>query len=167
MNDYLRYLGQGLCYVLFILFLGYFSTSPAYIHVPVDKALIKFTFTHPGQRLVPCARQTRAQLQKLSPQLRYGKKCSRERSPLHVRLQMDGRMVFDQLIQPRGLSKDLPAPIYQRFVVPAGEHSFIVRMNDDTRQQTFPYQAEKKITLKKLQTLVIDFNNVRREFIFE
>jgi len=167
MNNYLRYLGQGCCYLLFIVFLGYFSTAPGYIHVPADQALIKFTFTHPGQRLMACKNQTRAQLNKLSPQLRYGKKCPRERSPLRVELKMDSKVIYSALIQPRGLSKDLPSPIYQRFVVPVGEHLFQVRMQDDIRKQGFAYFARKEIALKKLQTLVIDFNNVRRQFVFE
>jgi len=167
MKGYARYLGQGFCYLLFIGFLGYFSNAPSYINVPADKALIKFTFTHPGQRLVPCKKQTRAQLKKLPPQLRYSKKCSRERSPLRVELMMDGKMMFSGKVQPRGLSKDLPSPIYQRFIVPAGQHIFRVRMQDDIRKSGYTYSSEKKITLKKLQTLVIDFNNVRRQFVFE
>jgi len=167
MKRYLNYLGQAGCYLLFIAFLGYFSSAPVYTHVPADKALIKFSFTHPGQRLVGCVKQTRAQLKKLSPQLRYNKKCSRERSPLLVELQMDGIKIYSAQISPRGLSKDLPSPIYQRFVVPTGEHVFRVRMNDDIRKEGFPYQAEKTIKLNKLQTLVIDFNNVRRQFVFE
>ncbi|HED14370.1 MAG TPA: hypothetical protein ENI62_12080 [Gammaproteobacteria bacterium] len=167
MKHYVRYLGQGFCYLLFIAFLGYFSGSPSYTHVPADKALIKFSFTHPGKRLVACVTQTRAQLQKLSPQLRYGKKCPRERSPLLVEFAMDGKVIYNAKVQPRGLSKDLPSPVYQRFIVPAGEHRFRVRMQDDIRKPGYPYFAKKKIKLKKLQTLVIDFNNVRKQFVFE
>jgi len=162
-----RYLGQGLGYLLFIAFIGYFSNSPAFTHVPSNQALIKLTFTHAGQRLIPFKdTRTKADFAKLPPQLRAIKH-SRARSSLRVELEMDGQIIYHEIISPRGLSHDLPSPIYRRFTVPAGKHLFRVRMADDIRREGFNYFGEKTVELAPLHTMIIDFNNIRKEFIFE
>jgi hypothetical protein len=167
MNTWGRYLGQGIIYLIFVAFIGYFSTSPSYTHVPVDKALIKFTFTHAGKRIKPIHdMRTKADLAKLPPQLRAIKH-SRERAALEIEFEMDGKMLFQAKVSPRGLSHDLPSPIYQRFTVPVGKHHFRVRMKDDVHVKGFNYFGEKTMILKPLQTIIIDFDNIRKEFIFE
>jgi len=167
MRNIWRYPGQGLAYALFIAFIGYFSSMPSYTNMPADQALIKLTFTHAGQRIKPFTdRRTKEEMAALPPQLRAQKR-SRQRSPLHVEFKIDGKMVYQEEIQPRGMSHDLPSPIYQRFTVPAGSHHFSIRMNDDVHHQGFKYHAEKTINLTPLRTLIIDFDNIRKEFIFE
>ena len=162
-----RYLGQGMAYLMFIAFIGYFSTSPSYTHVPADKALIKFTFTHAGKRTKPIQdMRSKADLAKLAPQLR-SLKHTRERSSLEIEFEMDGQILFKETVLPRGLSHDLPSPVYERFLVPAGEHTFKVRMNDDIHVEGFNYHGERTVSLIPLQTMVIDFDNIRKEFIFE
>lgn len=165
MNALGRYLGQGVVYLIFIAFVGYFSTSPSYMHVPADKALIKFTFSHAGKRVKEFNdTRTKEDMAKLPPQLR-AKHLSRERSPLDVEFEMDGKIIFQEKIAPRGLAHDLPAPIYERFIVPAGKHHFRVRMRDDVHVEGFNYFGEKSVTLAPLQTLVVDFDDIRKEFI--
>jgi len=167
MKNIWRYLGQGLVYLLFITFIGYFSSMPSFTNVPADQALIKFTFTHPGKRVKPFHdTRTKQDLAKLSPQLRF-KKHSRKRFPVRVELEMDGRIVYKAKISPRGLSHDLPSPVYQRFTVPAGRHHFRVRMGDDNTDKGFGYAGEKTVELAPLQTLIIDFDSTRKQFIFE
>jgi len=167
MNMALRYLGQVVAYGLFIAFIGYFSTSPAYTHVPPGQALIKFTFTQPGKRLAACVRSSPEELAKLPPQLRKATKCPRERSPISVVLEMDGKIIYQAEIKAKGLSKDLPSPFYQRFVIPAGEHTLRVRMRDDVKTEGYNYFGEKTMVLAPLQTLIIDFDKARHEFTFE
>ncbi len=167
MKNIWRYLGQGFGYFLFIAFIGYFSSMPGYTNVPVGQALIKFTFTHAGKRVHPFHdTRTNADMAKLSPQLRF-RKHSRKRFPLRIELEMDGRIVYKAEIPPRGLSHDLPSPVYQRFIIPAGKHHFRVRMGDDKREKGFAYTGEKTVELSPLRTLIIDFDNIRKQFIFE
>lgn len=167
MNQMWRYLGQGLGYLLFIVFIGYFSSMPSYTNVPADQSLIKLTFTHAGKRVHPFKdMRSKEDMAKLSPQLRF-KKHSRERFPLRVKFEMDGQVVYEAEITPRGLSNDLPSPIYQRFTVAAGHHHFRVYMGDGGQQEGFNYTGEKTIELTPLQTLIIDFDNTRKQFVFE
>ncbi len=166
-RKFASWLGQVVYYLLFILFIGYFSHAPGFTNVPAGDALIKFTFTHPGKRIKPCRKLTPAQMAKLPRQLRFNMKCPRERSPLKVDLVVDGHVLYHATIRPRGLSRDLPSPIYRRFLVAAGRHHFLVRMNDDVHHKGFTYIGEKTLDLRPLQTLVIDFDNTRGKFIFE
>ncbi len=161
------YFGQGFSYLLFIAFIGYFSHSPSFTNVPPDDALIKFTFTHPGKRLLPCHKLTAKAMAKLPPQLRFNMKCPRGRSPLRVEFQVDGHVVYHAVIKARGLYHDLPSPVYQRFIIPAGRHHFLVRMNDNIHHKGYEYVGKKTLVLAPLQTLIIDFNNTRDRFVFE
>ncbi|MDT8376515.1 MAG: hypothetical protein RQ867_07215 [Mariprofundaceae bacterium] len=165
MNTLGRYLGQAMAYLMFIAFVGYFSTSPSYVHVPADMALIKFTFSHAGKRVKEFDdTRSKEEMANLPPQLRK-KKLSRERASLEVEFEMDGQMLFDKTIAPRGLARDLPSPIYERFLVPAGTHHFKVRMRDSIHVEGFNYFGEKTMTLKPLQTMIVDFDDIRNEFV--
>ena len=161
-----RYFGQGLGYLLFIAFIGYFSTEPTFTNLPLGDALIKFTLAHPGKRLVPCEKRAPEELAKLPPRKRFKMVCSRERSPLQVELLIDDRMVYQAEIPARGLRHDLPSPIYQRFAIPAGQHRLLVRMRDDVRDKDFTYSAERTVALAPLQILIVDFDNTTEKFIF-
>lgn len=167
MNNALRYFGQGLCYLLFIAFIGYFSHAPSYTHIPSDQALVKFTFTHASKRLHPCIKLTPEELAKRQPQRRFNMKCPRERSPIQVEFDVDGKTIYQAQIEPRSMNRDLPAPVYQRFVLPVGRHHLAVRMNDDVNHEGFNYEAEKTVDLGPLQILIIDFDSTRGEFVFK
>ena len=161
-----QYFGQGVYYILFIAFVGYFSTEPAFTNMPADQALIKFTFTHPGERLVPCVKRSAAEMADLPPQLRYNMDCSRERAPLQVEFEIDGKMVYQKEVPAKGFKNDLPSPIYERFNVPAGRHNLQVRMRDNIIDEDFTYTAEKTVELAPLQVLIVDFDEVNEEFTF-
>jgi len=167
MTKVARYIGQGVFYLLFIAFIGFFSTRPSFTNMQPDEALIKFTFAHPGERLVPCEEIKAEDLAKLQPQRRFKMKCSRERAPLQVEFVVDDRMVYQAEIPAKGLKHDLPSPIYQRFAIPAGRHQLVVRMRDNVLDEGFTYTVEKEVVLAPLQVLVIDFDENNKQFTFE
>ena len=68
---------QALCYAAFVAFVGYFSTSPSYVHLPAGEALVKLSFQHAGQRKVPCRERTPEELAKLAPNMRAAQDCRR------------------------------------------------------------------------------------------
>jgi hypothetical protein len=167
MNKVWRYIGQGVFYLLFIAFIGYFSTDPGFTNMALDEALIKLTFTHPGERLVPCVKLSSEELAKLQPQKRYNMQCSRERAPMQVEFEVDDRLAYQAEIPAKGFKNDLPSPVYQRLTLPAGRHLLRVRMRDNVHDKGFTYTAEKTVVLAPLQVLVIDFDEVNKEFTFE
>ena len=165
-SDARRWLGQGVAYALFAAFIGYFSNSPAYQHLPPDQATIKLSVRHSGQLLGECKQLDSAELANLPATMRAPMDCPRERSPLELVLEVNGATVLHDMVPPRGLHKDGMATSYRRINVPAGAITLRVRMKDHTAQAEFPYTAERTLTLQPAQVLVIDFDSQSRRFKF-
>lgn len=153
----LRYGGQAVLYLLFAAFIGYFSTAPAYQHLAPGEALLRLSFRHPGEFTTDCRARTPEELARLPPQLRAQMDCPRERSPVHVRVDLDGKLVLDETFAPAGLRRDGAASGYRRQPIPAGEHLLRVQVNDSVRVKGFNHEAERRIKLAPGQVVLIDF----------
>ena len=99
--------------------------------------------------------------------MRAAKVCPRERSPITVRIDLDGQPLYEGVAQPAGLSKDGASTLYKRFEVPAGEHLVSVKMNDNVRVQGFNLAREEKMALKPAQILVVDVRKDHGGIFFE
>lgn len=162
----LSLLGQALLYGLFAVVIGYFSTAPKYEHLEPDHALIKLSFSHHGEPVAECRKRTPEELEKLPRNMRAPMECQRERSPVTVQVELDGKPVFKGIAPPSGLSKDGVSTMYQRFEVPSGEHNIAVKMNDNVRIKDFNFAKEEKVSLKPAQILVIDFSAEKGGVVF-
>ena len=56
------WIGQGVLYAAFALFIGVFSHWPSYQHLGSDQALIKVSFTHTGKPVGECRTLGEAEL---------------------------------------------------------------------------------------------------------
>jgi len=162
-----RILGQMVLYALFIAFIGYFATSPAYTFLPPDQALIKLTFSHAGKRKEPCRERSAEELASMAKHLRKKKDCPRERSPVDVEMKLDGRTIYNATISPSGLSHDLASPIYERIRLPAGEHNLQISLRDDIHSKEYNYVLDTVVTMRPAQILVIDFDSENGKFSLE
>ena len=144
--------------VLFALGIGLFSGWPLYRHLDSDEALVKLSFTHAGQRIAPCRALDTQELAKLPPNMRAAERCERERAPVTVEVDIDGRPAFRHVAMPSGLSRDGASSVYQRLRVPAGTHRIQVRLKDRAQAKGFEHQREATLTLRPAQVLVIDFD---------
>jgi hypothetical protein len=163
-----RILGQVLLYALFVAFIGYFSTSPAYVFLSPDQALIKLTFSHAGKKMEPCRERSAEELAKTSKHLRKKMDCPRERSPLDVEMKLDGKVIYSATIIPSGLSQDLASPVYERIRLPAaGEHHLQLSMRDDIHSEAYNYTLDEVVTMVPAQILVIDFDSENGKFSLE
>ncbi len=149
---------QALLYALFALVLGVFSHWPAYRHLQPGEALLKLSLVHAGQHVAPCKRLSQEELAKLPPNMRNPLQCPRERVPVVVEVDLDGRTVVRERVPPSGLSRDGASAIYRRLVVSAGEHRIAVRLKDSPGSGGFDHRHEATVTLKPAQVLVIDFD---------
>ena len=154
----LGWLGQGLLYGAFALFVGVFSHWPAYQHLAGDQALIKLSFNHQGKPVSECTRLSPEELAKLPPNMRAPVRCPRERSPIAVELDIDGQPALRHVAQPSGLSRDGASAVYRRIQVAAGTHQLAVRLKDNVRSSGFDFTREASVTLQPAQILVIDFD---------
>ena len=152
------WIGQALLYGLFALAVGVFSQWPRYQPIRADEAQIKISFIHAGKPVGDCRPLGAAEMARLPPNMRAPMVCPRERSPVTVEVDIGGASALRRTAEPSGLSKDGASALYQRLVVPAGEHRIAVRLKDDVRAPGFTYQREAIVTLAPAQVLVIDFD---------
>jgi hypothetical protein len=153
--------GQVLLYGLFAALIGVFSHWPTYRHLAADQALIKLSFSHHGQRVSACRPLSPAELARLPPNMRAPQACPRERAPVVVELDVDGRPAVRRVAVASGLSRDGASSVYQRVQVTAGEHRIAVRMKDSPGSGGFDYVREATVTLAPAHVLVIDFDAER------
>ena len=162
----LRYAGQAMAYAAFAGVIGYFSTSPAYVHFPADQALIRLSLRHAGQLKDKCRERSDAELAQLAPNMRLRMDCSRGRSPVRVQLEMDGKALYQETLQPSGLSRDGASTVYRRLPVSAGRHEFVASLNDNGGAGD-TYTSKTTLTLLPAQVLVIDFKAGAAGFLFK
>ncbi|QEA13322.1 hypothetical protein [Comamonas flocculans] len=161
MNRTLNWLGQAVLYACFAIALGVLSRWPVYHPLPPETAQIKVSFLHHGQRVEECRPYTEEEKAKMAPNMRKSMKCGRERSPVHIEVDIDGQQVLSHTAVPAGLSRDGASTMYRRLNVPAGEHRITVRFKDRMSSPEPTQQLEKTVALKSAQVLVIDYDQSR------
>jgi hypothetical protein len=162
-----RYLaGQALAYAAFAVTIAYFSQSPAYQHHSPDAAVLKLSLTHAGERIDPCHQRSAAELSKMAPNMRTSQSCGRERHPVTLEMEIDGKLVFAQTAKPAGLSADGRSRFYDSREVPIGRHKLQVRMKD-SGGKSYDQQAELDVELEKRQVFVVDFDEEDKRFVFK
>lgn len=142
-------------------FIGLFSRWPTYVHLPPDRALIKLSLVHHGQRLHECRALSPEELAKLPPTMRMPTDCPRERAPVTVEIDIDDAPALRKIATPSGLARDGAAAMYERLAIEAGSHRIAVRLKDTSRDSGFDYERVETVTLRPAQILVIDFDASR------
>ncbi len=165
MSKVLRYAAQAALYAAFVAFIGYFSTSPHYTHLPPGEGLLKLSFSHAGARKEACHERSPEELAKLAPNMRAQTVCARERAPVTVEVALDGAPLFRVIAPPSGLAKDGTSTVYRRVPVPAGQHRISARLADGP-DGAFNYTSETTIDLAAGRVVVIDFNPAKGGFVF-
>lgn len=151
------WLGQVVLYGLFAAFIAVFSHWPVYHPLDADEAVLKVSFIHHGERVEPCRPYTQDELAKMPRNMRTPMKCGRERVPVAIEVDLDGRTILSQIAPPSGLSRDGASSVYHRLDLPAGEHRIVVRMRDQPGD-AFNHTREATLKLVPAQVLVIDFD---------
>jgi hypothetical protein len=156
---------QTLNYIAFMAVVGYFSDSPAYRQLTENEALVALAFGHSGQPVSECVHKTAEELAKLPPNLRLPMVCPRERSPIDIEMSLDEKVVFKQIIQAPGLSKDGGIDVYHRFKIPAGQHQLSLKLKDSVLLTDYNYVHNQTIDLNPHQVIVISFKHELGGFI--
>lgn len=156
--DAFRLGAQALLYAAFAAVIGVFSTWPSARVLEDDHGLLRLSLQHPGRPLGDCRQRTPEELAKLPPQMRAPLDCPRERSPVRVRVELDGRAVIDASFAPAGLRRDGASAGYRRLPIPAGRHTLRAQLNDGARRDGFPYERVATLDVQPGQVVLIDFN---------
>jgi hypothetical protein len=166
MTHPLQLAGQALVFAAVAAFVGALSNWPRIVGMPPDEAQIKLSFVHGSRKTAECRRLTYEEIARLPPSERRPTTCGRERVAIRVLLVVDGKPLYDAVLQPSGLSRDGPAQVYQKFAVSAGKHEIIARLRDSARAEGFDYETKRDIVLKPQQNLAIDFRGDYGTFTF-
>lgn len=153
----LRLAGQVLVYAGFAAVIGYFASAPTYRYFAGDDALLTVSFSHGANRREECHTRTREELLELPPNMRKPVSCPRERLPIVVKFELDGKHLYEASLPPTGLSKDGQSHIYEKFSVPTGPHTLVAHLRDTNRSEGFDYNASFNIDLAPAQNLALDF----------
>lgn len=161
----MRIAAQFALYIPLMALLAYFSTEPRFSMVAPDEALVRVSFIHATQRRQACRERSAEELAKLAPNMRAAQDCPRERSPLLVELELDGKLVLRREVQPSGLRRDGNVAVYERMALPAGRHRIVARLRDRMEGE-FNFVKDETLELAGGRVLIIDFNAARGGFEF-
>jgi len=161
----LRLLAQWLLYLPLMAILGYFSTSPQYTHLPPDRALLRLSFSHAGERIRECTSRSAEELAKLPPNMRAQMNCPRERTPLRIEADLDGKPLFSLTAPPSGLRSDGASTIYRRIELPSGRHRLALRMRDRP-EGDFNHRADTELDIPPGGSVRVDFDPAHGGFRF-
>jgi hypothetical protein len=165
MRKALQIAAQLALYAPLMAILAYFSTEPRFSVLGPGEALLRVSFIHSTERRQACRERTPEELAKLAPNMRAALECPRERSPLLVELEVDGRVVLRREVEPSGLRRDGNAVVYQRMALPAGRHRIVARLRDRP-EGGFNHVRDETVELAAGRALLIDFNAARGGFAF-
>ena len=165
--SFFRWSAQAVLYAAFAGVIALCSQWPPYQPLQPDQALLKISFLHHGQRLAACVEQSPEELAKLPPNMRAPMRCPRERAPVTIEVDLDGRMVYSGTAPPVGLSRDGPASVYRSIPVAAGAHRLQVRLRDSARTAGFDYARDDVVQFEPLQVRVIDFSSEHGEITLQ
>lgn len=149
--------------------IGYFGSakSPAYEHLAPDEATLKVAVSHASQRKEACHKRSAEELAKLPPNMRTSQQCSRERVPVLLEVDLDGKTVISKLQAPSGLSRDGASTFYQALRIPAGTHTLGLRMRDSARAEGFDYAEEHRVDVNAHDLVVVQFLREEQRFRIE
>ena len=160
-NIFLRYLLQTFNYTVFMALIWYFATSPSVRVIEDDEAMITVAFGHAGETRKECRKLSQEELMKLPPNMRKPEDCPRERSPIIIEAKLDGEIIYSKTFLPPGIFNDGSVNIYYNSKVPAGKHTFEIKMDDSIRKQGFNHQLTQDINIQPAQILLIEFDSLK------
>ena len=152
-----RYLLQAFNYSVFMGLIWYFATAPSFQVLDDDQAVITMAFSHAGKLREPCRRLTQEELNELPPNMRKLDDCPRERSSVLIEMKLDGEILYNAKLDPPGFYSDGGINVYYSKKIPAGAHSFEIKMDDSVREEGFEHHYQKDIEIEPSKILLVEF----------
>jgi len=156
-----RIAGQALVFLLLVLGIGYLSQRPLLRPLPEGEGLVRLAMAVPGKLKGECRQFTEQELAKLAPNMRRPQDCPRERLPVRIRLELDGVLLREEVIEPSGIARDGGATAYWKLAVPAGRHELRARVSEDAAAPGFAYERGFRVDLHPGGIVTLDFDRQR------
>ena len=121
--------------------------------------MLTIAFAHAGQLREPCRRLSQEELNRLPANMRKPEECPRERSPVTIEAQLDGKVVYRETLAPPGLFEDGGVDVYYSAKIPAGFHQLVLAMNDSVREPGFNHHFARDVTVAPARVLLVGFDH--------
>jgi hypothetical protein len=166
MPDAARIAGQVLAFLLFALAIGGLSRWPPLRPLGEGEALVRLAMAVPGKLKGECRRLSEEELARLAPNMRRPLDCPRERRPVRIRLEVDGALAREEVIQPSGVARDGAATAYWKLLLPAGRHELRALVSEDATLAGHGYERSARLDLPAGSVLTVDFDRERGGILF-
>lgn len=100
------------------------------------------SFKHPGQLSEQCRELGEEEKARRPVHMRQARVCERQRSPVRLRVAVDGAPVLEKTYAPGGLSGDLNSVALEPIPLPAGEHRVSLALGDGPDPAEWGYASE-------------------------
>ncbi len=144
---------------------AYLSSLPRYTFRNADRSELMLTFKHTSHRVHECAAVEKATyiagIHNLKHSQNAGALCGgRERHPVGIRLVMDGKVMVNKDIPPLGWRHDSTVFVFEKFIVPPGEHSLVMAMRDSGKTgENYDFRYEGIARFEQGKIVVVDFDD--------
>jgi hypothetical protein len=118
------------------------------------------SFKHPGQMSENCEELSEEELADVPIHMRKATQCERERSPVRLRVRVDGQIVVDSSSAPSGIWSDRPSVTVERVAVETGEHTVRVEIGDGPDPKEWGFVEERKVEFTPDHRRVVLFERV-------
>lgn len=159
MSRPIRLLGQGVTWAALALLIAAFAQGPAFSPVPDGHGELKLSIARLSDRLEPCRQLTEEERQKLPPTRRAIEVCERERSPIWVRLNVDGETLTEQTIKPAGWHRDGRSYRLKFFTLPAGQYKLELALRDSPREDGYDMHKILELMLEPGDSALLEIGD--------
>ena len=154
-----RVAATGLATIIVLSALTYLPSELGHATAASGAPELVVSFKHPGQIAERCRTLSEAEVAAKPAHMRQPVECARSRSPVRMRVEVDGVAVSDREYRPSGLFEDGISVAIARFRVAAGEHRVRIEISDNL-DATPPHAGEQTLTFEPYLRRVVLFDKV-------
>ena len=156
-----------------------YISDASYSFYKPGEAALKVAFKHIGRRIADCSeadlirtegeryrkllkdtRQVQMNIAKLA-------NCPRERYPVVVEIDLDGRNILKKAYSPTGFKKDMASYVYEEFLIEPGTHTLSARLYDRGLDGGPNYTLEEKVDIKPAEIKLIRVDDKLNKMLLE
>jgi hypothetical protein len=93
-----------------------------YVAAGDEYSLIRFSWRTPSVTVEECRRPSQEELERLPVHMRRTEVCERRLLPYRLRVELNGRVVYDERVRAAGMREDRPLYVFRELPVTPGEH---------------------------------------------
>jgi F420-non-reducing hydrogenase iron-sulfur subunit len=136
------------------------ASNLGYASPQSPRSVLAVSFKHPGQMSENCEEMSEEELADVPVHMRKARKCERARSPVRLRVHVDGQPVVESSFAPSGLWSDGPSVAIERVPVELGEHTVRVEIGDGPDPGEWSFADERTLEFTREHRRVVLFERV-------